>query len=134
MQEGLVEALLRHIFGILPVTGYPLCHCKNSPFITTNQFLKSSRISILGGSHQGTVGGFADSVATNDFHDFAPRHHLVTSNSMMKMQSLCQRRSVSNNTRKLLATWGVLVLSRLLGHIEHHAELSECWHSVYSAG
>jgi hypothetical protein len=32
----------------------------------------------------------ADSVARSGFHNFAPRQHLVTSNSMMKMQSLCR--------------------------------------------
>src|SRR5260370_13032856 len=34
MKESLVKALLHHIFGILPIVGYPLLRGKNAPFAT----------------------------------------------------------------------------------------------------
>jgi hypothetical protein len=56
MNEGLVKALQRHIFGILAVIGYPLRHGKNSPVVTKNQSLESLRISALCGSYQRLIG------------------------------------------------------------------------------
>jgi hypothetical protein len=52
MKESLVKALLHHIFGILPVVGYPLRHRKSSPFVTKNQFLEGVRLPTLCCSHQ----------------------------------------------------------------------------------
>jgi hypothetical protein len=56
MKEGFVKALLRHIFGILAIIGYPLRHGKNSPVVTKNQSLESLCISALCGSYQRLVG------------------------------------------------------------------------------
>jgi len=51
MKEGFVKALLRHIFCVLPVIRYVLCHVDNFLSVTKNQFLERLRISTLRGSH-----------------------------------------------------------------------------------
>src|SRR5580658_5831634 len=78
MKEGLVKALLRHIFGILPVIGYPLRHGENSLLVTENPFPESLSISVLCGSHQRAVGVFAYSGSIRRFHYSSPSHPSAT--------------------------------------------------------
>src|SRR5258708_22794702 len=77
MTEGLVKTLLHHIFGILAVMRYPLCHSKDSPFVTKNQFFERLRIPALCGSYQRRVGVSVYIVYTKCSHGSAPRRHLV---------------------------------------------------------
>ena len=72
MKEGLVKTLLRHIFGILPVIGYPLRHGENSLFVTKDQFPESLRISALCGVNQRTVGVLVYTRSTRRFHESDP--------------------------------------------------------------
>jgi hypothetical protein len=72
MKEGFVKTLLRHIFGILPVIGYPLRHGENSLLMTKNQFLESLCISAPCGSHQRAVGVSVYTGSARRFHESKP--------------------------------------------------------------
>src|SRR5260221_2745856 len=72
MKESLVKALLHHIFGILPVVGYPLRHGKNSPFVTKNQFLEGVRLSTLCCGHQFGVGVLVYANCPKRSHESVP--------------------------------------------------------------
>src|SRR5258708_20269062 len=72
MQEGLVKALLRHIFRIFPIIRYPLRHGENSLLVTKNQLVKGLRISALCGSHKRAVGVFVYADSKRRSHESEP--------------------------------------------------------------
>src|SRR5260370_7259416 len=72
MQEGLVKALLRHIFRIFPIIRYPLRHGENSLLVTKNQLVKGLRISALFGSHKRAVGSFVYADSKRRSHESEP--------------------------------------------------------------
>jgi len=72
MKEGLVEALLRNILGILPIIGDAFRHGENSPLVPKNQFLERLAISVLCCGHQRGVRVFVDNCSGKRFHESVP--------------------------------------------------------------
>jgi hypothetical protein len=72
VKEGLLQTLLRHIFGILAVIRYPLRHGEHGLLVTQNQSLERLRISALCGSYQRLVGAFVYPRCAERFHESDP--------------------------------------------------------------
>jgi hypothetical protein len=72
MKENLVKTLLRHVLGVLLVSGNALRHGKNSLLVTKNQFLESLLISVLGGGNKRFVGIFVRAGRARRCHESGP--------------------------------------------------------------
>src|SRR5258706_4284961 len=136
MQESLVKTLLHDVFGILAIICYPLRHGKSAPLVTRTECLESVRISTPCGRYQRGIGVFAcvDTACINDFHGpVAPLQFGLTPAKTEQSNSWARDGSSSGPSGSHWRDGGCLHSRRAVSSNRQQC-LSECRHSVYSAG
>jgi hypothetical protein len=135
MKEGFVKALLRHIFGVLRVFGYPLRYGENPLPVTENQFLERLHITALYGGNQHAVGVILDIDCASHFHEFDPPLPCRCEVTAILEKAIALPEAVrESNDVETSNTMGDTRIHERLESRRRLANLSESWHSVYRTG